>query len=57
MDSKLAGKPKYMTYKDLKKDSGKGFYHWMRPYEVFVPKPMKPENVLPERLPRAYILR
>lgn len=57
MDSKLADKPKYLTFKDLKKDEGKGFYHWMRPYERFVAKPMKPENVLPPRLPRAYILR
>ncbi|CAB3225408.1 unnamed protein product [Arctia plantaginis] len=57
MDSKLADKPKYLTYKDLKVDEGKGYYHWMRPYERFVPKPMKPENVLPPRLPRAFVLR
>ncbi|XP_037299765.1 uncharacterized protein LOC115448554 [Manduca sexta] len=57
MDSKLANKPKYLTYKDLKHDSGKGFYHWMRPYERFEPKPMKPDNVLPPRLPRAFVLR
>ncbi|CAH0578105.1 unnamed protein product [Chrysodeixis includens] len=57
MESKLAAKPKYLAYKDLKKDCGKGFYHWMRPYDRFEPKPMKPENVLPKRLPRAYILR
>ncbi|XP_037869059.1 uncharacterized protein LOC101747134 isoform X1 [Bombyx mori] len=57
MDSTLADKPKYLTYKDLKKDSGKGFYHWMRPYNRFTPRPAKPENVLPPRLPRAYILR
>ncbi|XP_028162382.1 uncharacterized protein LOC114354282 [Ostrinia furnacalis] len=57
MDSKLADKPKYLTYKDLKKDSGKGFYHWMRPYERFQPKPMKPSNVLPPRLPKAFLLR
>lgn len=57
MESKMANKPKYLTYKDLKKDSGKGFYHWMRPYDRFEPKPMKTPNVLPPRLPRAYILR
>ncbi|CAH0401960.1 unnamed protein product [Chilo suppressalis] len=57
MDSKLADKPKHLTYKDLKKDSGKGFYHWMRPYDRYQPKPMKPPNVLPERLPRAFIIR
>ncbi|XP_075991430.1 uncharacterized protein LOC142986712 [Anticarsia gemmatalis] len=57
MESKLADKPKYLTYMDLKKDTGKGFYHWMRPYERFVPKPMKPENVLPPGLPRAFVLR
>nr|XP_053624457.1 uncharacterized protein LOC128683171 isoform X2 [Plodia interpunctella] len=33
MDSKLAGKPAYLAFKDLKKDPGKGFYHWMRPYD------------------------
>jgi hypothetical protein len=57
MDSKLADKPKYLTYKDLKKDSGKGFYHWMRPYDRFQSKPSKPDNVLPPRLPRAFVLR
>ncbi|XP_045783975.1 uncharacterized protein LOC123880105 [Maniola jurtina] len=57
MDSKLSDKPKYLTYKDLKKESDKGFYPWMRPYKRFQPKPMKPDNVLPERLPRAFILR
>ncbi|KAM3968413.1 uncharacterized protein ACR2FA_000892 [Aphomia sociella] len=57
MDSKLANKPKYLTYKDLKKDSGKGFYHWMRPYERFESQPLKPDNVLPPRLPRAFVLR
>ncbi|XP_021187010.3 uncharacterized protein LOC110373895 [Helicoverpa armigera] len=57
MESKQASKPKFLTYKDLKKDTGKGFYHWMRPYERFVSQPMKPDNILPERLPRAYILR
>ncbi|XP_047524668.1 uncharacterized protein LOC125062661 isoform X1 [Pieris napi] len=57
MESKLADKPKYLTYKDLKKDSGKGFYHWMRPYERFKPKPRKPDNVLPDRLPCAYLFR
>ncbi|XP_026758569.2 uncharacterized protein LOC113518018 [Galleria mellonella] len=57
MDSNLADKPKYLTYKDLKKDTGKGFYHWMRPYERFKPKSMKPDNVLPPRLPRAFVLR
>lgn len=57
MESKLANKPKHLTYKDLEKDAGKGFYHWMRPYKRFQPKPIKPDNVLPERLPRAYVLR
>ncbi|KAL0902543.1 hypothetical protein ABMA27_000386 [Loxostege sticticalis] len=57
MDSKLADKPKYLTYKDLKKDPGKGFYHWMRPYKRFQPKPLKPTNVLPPRLPKAFLLR
>ncbi|CAG4942021.1 unnamed protein product [Colias eurytheme] len=57
MESKLADKPKFLTYKDLKKDTGKGFYHWMRPYGRFEPKPKKPDNVLPDRLPRAYIFR
>ncbi|XP_013189210.1 uncharacterized protein LOC106133899 [Amyelois transitella] len=57
MDSKLADKPAYLAYKDLKKDPGKGFYHWMRPFGRFEPKPMKPVNVLPPRLPRAYVLR
>lgn len=57
MDSKLSDKPKYLTYKDLKIDFGKGFYHWMRPYKLFQPKPIKPDNVLPEKLPRAFILR
>ncbi|KOB67144.1 putative sperm associated antigen 17 [Operophtera brumata] len=41
---------------DLKKDSGKGFYQWMRPYKRFESKPSKPDNVLPPRLPRAFIL-
>lgn len=53
----MADKPKHLTYKDLKMDSGKGFYHWMRPYDRFMPKPRKPENVLPDRLPCAYIFR
>ncbi|CAH1647675.1 unnamed protein product [Spodoptera littoralis] len=57
MESKLANKPKFLQYKDLKKDSGKGFYHWMRPYDRFVAEPTRPCNVLPERLPRAFILR
>ncbi|OWR40610.1 hypothetical protein KGM_206139 [Danaus plexippus plexippus] len=57
MESKLANKPKHLTYKDLEKVAGKGFYHWMRPYKRFQPKPIKPDNVLPERLPRAYVLR
>ncbi|CAK1554094.1 unnamed protein product [Leptosia nina] len=57
MESKFADKPKFLTYKDLKKDCGKGFYHWMRPYGRFEPKPKKPDNVLPDRLPRAYVFR
>ncbi|KAL4703427.1 hypothetical protein ACJJTC_008146 [Scirpophaga incertulas] len=57
MESKLADKPHYLKYKDLKEDAGKGFYHWMRPYDRFVPQPRKPNKVLPPRLPRAYILR
>ncbi|XP_050560460.1 uncharacterized protein LOC118267734 [Spodoptera frugiperda] len=57
MESKLANKPKFLQYKDLKKDSGKGFYHWMRPYERFVAEPTRPCNVLPDGLPRAFILR
>lgn len=57
MESKLCDKPKYMTYKDLEIDTGKGFYHWMRPYKRFKPKPIKPNSVLPKRLPRAFILR
>ncbi|XP_052746703.1 uncharacterized protein LOC112047986 [Bicyclus anynana] len=57
MDSKLSDKPKYLANMDLKKDCGKGFYSWMRPYKCFQPKPITPDNVLPERLPRAFILR
>lgn len=57
MESKLANKPKFLQYKDLKKDSGKGFYHWMRPYERFVAEPTRPCNVLSDGLPRAFILR
>ncbi|KAH9637342.1 hypothetical protein HF086_006986 [Spodoptera exigua] len=57
MESKLADTPKFLQYKDLKIDTGEGFYHWMRPFDRFVPKPTKPCNVLPERLPRAFILR
>ncbi|KAJ0183800.1 hypothetical protein K1T71_000223 [Dendrolimus kikuchii] len=57
MDSKLADKPKYLTYKDLKNDCGKGFYHWMRPYARFEANPIKTANVLPARLPRAFVLR
>lgn len=57
MDSKMSGKPKYLTYKDLKKDTGKGFYHWMRPYERFEAQSVKSENILPLRLPRAFIFR
>lgn len=57
MESKLLNKPQYLTYKDLENDSGKGFYHWMRPYKRFKPKPIKPTPVLPERHPRAFILR
>ncbi|XP_050361220.1 uncharacterized protein LOC126780641 [Nymphalis io] len=57
MDSKLSPKPKKLTYKDLVDDTGKGFYHWMRPYKRFQPEPIKPKPVLPERLPRAFVLR
>ncbi|VVC86217.1 unnamed protein product [Leptidea sinapis] len=57
MESKYADKPTYLTYKDLKKDCGKGFYHWMRPYGRFQPKPRKPDPVLPNRLPLAYVFR
>ncbi|XP_059046113.1 sperm-associated antigen 17-like [Achroia grisella] len=57
MDSKFADKPKYLIYKDLRKDTGKDFYHWMRPYERCQPKPKKPDNVIPSRLPKAFVLR
>ncbi|XP_049885508.1 uncharacterized protein LOC126380271 [Pectinophora gossypiella] len=58
MSSSLSNKPKHLTYKDLKKDTGKGFYHWMRPYERFEPQPVKhTPDVLTHRLPRAFILR
>lgn len=57
MDSKWADKPKYLTYKDLKKDCGKGFYHWMRPYGRFEPIDKKPDNVIPPRQPKAFIIR
>ncbi|KAJ8718851.1 hypothetical protein PYW07_016407 [Mythimna separata] len=59
MESKQAKKPRYKARKDLKPKAGKGkgFYHWMRPYERYVAQPITPDNVLPERLPRAYILR
>ncbi|XP_026499587.2 uncharacterized protein LOC113403298 [Vanessa tameamea] len=57
MESKLSSKPKNLAYKDLVNDSGKGFYHWMRPYKRFQPEPIKPKPVLPERLPRAFVLR
>ncbi|CAK1588191.1 unnamed protein product [Parnassius mnemosyne] len=57
MPSKYTHKPKQLKYKDLKIDVGKGFYHWMRPYERFEPTPTKLENLTLPRLPRAYILR
>ncbi|KAJ8737760.1 hypothetical protein PYW08_000355 [Mythimna loreyi] len=57
MASKQASKPKFMTYKNLKEDPGEGFYRWMRAHEQIIPQPLKPDNMLPERLPRAYILR
>ncbi|XP_072931050.1 uncharacterized protein [Epargyreus clarus] len=57
MESQFADKPKYLTYKDLKEDTGKGFYHWMRPSGRFKPTYRKPENVVPDRLPRAFVLR
>lgn len=53
----MANKPASLAYKDLKKDTGKGFYHWMRPYQTFEPQLVKPANVLPPRLPRAFVLR
>ncbi|KAJ2954311.1 hypothetical protein O0L34_g2563 [Tuta absoluta] len=53
----MCDKPEYLTFKDLKKDSGKGFYHWMRPYEQFRPKPMKPEPAVTHKQPRAFVLR
>ncbi|XP_063634765.1 uncharacterized protein LOC134805360 [Cydia splendana] len=56
MKSHLSSKASSLRYKDLKKDCGKGFYHWMRPYERFEPKPHINEGYTP-RLPRAFILR
>ncbi|XP_063373012.1 uncharacterized protein LOC134661043 [Cydia amplana] len=56
MNSQLSSKASSLRYKDLKKDCGKGFYHWMRPYERFEPKPQSFEGYTP-RLPRAFILR
>ncbi|XP_061705412.1 uncharacterized protein LOC133516466 [Cydia pomonella] len=56
MNSQLSSKASSLRYKDLKKDCGKGFYHWMRPYERFEPKPQSFEGHTP-RLPRAFILR
>ncbi|XP_068619233.1 sperm-associated antigen 17-like [Battus philenor] len=57
MRSKYPEKPKQLKFKDLKKDTGKGFYHWMRPYDRFKPKPTVIEQIDLPRLPRAYVLR
>ncbi|CAG4929325.1 unnamed protein product [Parnassius apollo] len=57
MPSKYTYMPKQLKYKDLRTDIGKGFYHWMRPYERFEPTPTTLDNLTLPRLPRAYILR
>ncbi|XP_063393004.1 uncharacterized protein LOC134678381 [Cydia fagiglandana] len=56
MKSPLSSKANFLRYKDLKRDCGKGFYHWMRPYERFKPQSQMNEGYTP-RLPRAFILR
>ncbi|XP_014369677.2 uncharacterized protein LOC106719750 [Papilio machaon] len=57
MRSKYCDKPKNLKFKDLKEDTGKGFYHWMRPYGRFQPEPKSIEEFKLPRLPRAYVLR
>ncbi|XP_013162380.1 PREDICTED: uncharacterized protein LOC106113881 [Papilio xuthus] len=57
MRSKYCDKPKHLKFKDLKEDTGKGFYHWMRPYGRFQPEPKSIEEFKLPRLPRAYVLR
>lgn len=57
MRSKYCDKPTHLKFKDLKEDTGKGFYHWMRPYGRFRPEPKSIEDFKLPRLPRAYVLR
>ncbi|KAI5633140.1 hypothetical protein NE865_14153 [Phthorimaea operculella] len=57
MNPKMCDKPANLTFKDLKEDGGKGFYHWMRPYEPFRTKATKVEPALTHKQPRAFVLR